>query len=177
MKLIAAVDSDWAIGYRNNLLYNIPADMQFFKEKTVNNVVIMGRRTFESLPQKKPLRNRLNIVLSSRISYSNENIVVCRSLHELFDYLYKLSTKEIYVIGGENIYSQLLPYCSLAYITKIMKKSTADKFMINLDNNSNWKLISKNEVQYYNSDINFSFLTYKNLNIIDFNFVKSECYG
>lgn len=77
MQAIAAVDLQWGIGYQGNLLQRIPADMKFFKEKTIGKVVIMGRETFESLPGKQPLKDRINIVLSRDKSFHHENLIIC----------------------------------------------------------------------------------------------------
>ena len=119
MKAIVAVDLNWGIGYRGNLLQRIPEDMKFFKQMTLGKVVIMGRETFESLPGKEPLKDRINIVLSKDECFTNEKVTICRSLDELFYELKKYNSDDVFVIGGESIYTQLLPYCSEVYVTKI----------------------------------------------------------
>lgn len=167
MNLIAAVDLNWAIGYKNEDLFNIPADRKFFKEKTLGQVVIMGRKTFQSLPGKRPLKSRINIIVSGTMDYFHNNlgsnVVLCQSLDELFDVINSFHGLEKYVIGGECLYAQLLPYCSLAYITRIMKKSKADKYMLDLDSHDDWKLIEESDRLVYDNNISFSFLTYQNL--------------
>jgi len=119
MKAIVAVDSNWGIGFRGNLLQRIPGDMKFFKQMTLNKVVIMGRETFESLPGKEPLKDRVNIVLSKNECFNNEKVTICRTLNELFCELEKYNSDEVFLIGGESIYTQLLPYCKEAYVTSI----------------------------------------------------------
>lgn len=161
MKAIVAVDLNWGIGYNGDLLQFIPEDMKFFKQMTIRNIVIMGRETFESLPSKKPLKDRINIVLSKNESFKNEGLIICRSLDDLFRELKNYNTDNLFVIGGEKVYSQLLPYCTEAYVTKIKNKYVADKYFINLDEDNSWTLQSESEIQKYN-DIQFTFNKYIN---------------
>lgn len=161
IKAIAAVDLNWGIGYKGNLLEHIPEDMKFFKQMTLGKVVVMGRETFESLPGKQPLKERTNIILSRSSNSDNEKLTICHSLDELFIELKKYSTDDVFVIGGESIYSQLLPYCNEAYITKIYRTYTADKHFANLDDNAMWILDNISEFKNYN-DIKFRFLKYVN---------------
>lgn len=168
MKAIVAVDLNWGIGCKGNLLQHIPEDMKFFKQMTLGKVVVMGRETFESLPGQQPLKDRINIVLSKNESFRNEKITICRSLGELFQQLKKYKSDEVMIIGGESIYTQLLPYCSEAYVTKIDSKYTADKYFINLDKEENWEIASAGETKNYNN-IAYSFLTYVNNQIIEHN--------
>ncbi|MGE5473841.1 MAG: dihydrofolate reductase [Ignavibacteriales bacterium] len=161
MKAIAAVDLNWGIGYQGNLLAHIPDDMKFFKQTTLNKVVVMGRETFESLPGKQPLKERINIVLSKSATFDDEHIIVCHSLEELFIELKKYPADDIFVIGGESIYSQLLPYCNEVFITKIEKSYQADKYFINLDENKSWKPVYESEIQNY-KDVKYKFIKYVN---------------
>jgi dihydrofolate reductase len=161
MKAIVAVDLDWGIGYKGNLLQRIPADMKYFREKTIGKVVIMGRETFESLPRKEPLKDRINIVLSRDEQFKNEKIIICRSLEELFLKLEKYDSEDLFVIGGESVYIQLLPYCTVVYVTKIENIYPADKFFINLDQHESWKLSELSDAQSYDA-ISYRFLKYLN---------------
>lgn len=161
MKAIVAVDLNWGIGYKGNLLQRIPEDMKFFKQLTLGKVVIMGRETFESLPGKEPLKDRINIVLSKDESFKNEKVTICRSLDELFSELERYNTDDIFVIGGESIYNQLLPYCTEAYVTKIEDTYDADKYFNNLDKDETWKLVSAGDLQNY-KDIRYKFVKYEN---------------
>ena len=161
MQAIVAVDLNWGIGYRNNLLERIPEDMKFFKRMTLGKTVIMGRATFESLPGKEPLKDRTNIVLSQSKCFNHEKITICRSLNALFRELGKYHPDEVFVIGGESIYAQLLPYCTAAYVTRIENRYTADKYFINLDQDETWELISVSELKNYDH-IQYSFLKYLN---------------
>ncbi len=111
MNIIAAVDRNWAIGNKNALLVKIPRDQKLFLEMTQGKVVVMGRNTLESLPQKQPLKNRVNIVLSSDKVYAVKGATVVHSLEELFLELKQYESEDVFVAGGETVYRQLLPYC------------------------------------------------------------------
>ena len=100
MNLIAAVDKNWAIGYQNKLLTSIPEDMKFFRQTTTGKVVVMGRKTLESFPGKKPLKNRTNIVLTKNPSYQAEGAIVVHNEDELREELKKYDSEDIFVIGG-----------------------------------------------------------------------------
>ena len=126
MNLIVAVDKNWAIGLGNKLLVSIPQDMKFFRETTKGKVVAMGRKTLESFPGGQPLKNRVNVVLTTDKSYSTNGIVLVHSIKEMLDELKKYPSEDIYVIGGETIYRQLLPHCDRAYITRIDNAYDAD---------------------------------------------------
>lgn len=107
-KIISCVNNQFGIGYKNDLLYRIKDDLKFFKEKTINNVVIMGYKTFESLGFK-PLPNRINIVLSSKDGSEHENVIFVHSINEVIDVCEKnYIDKEWFVIGGGSIYKQFI---------------------------------------------------------------------
>ena len=160
MNLIAAVDLNWGIGYNCELLERIPEDMKQFKEKTLGKVIVMGRTTFESLPNKKALEQRINIVLTKNKNYPCEGVVLCHSLEELFKELKKYNDEEIFIIGGETIYYQLLPYCNKAFITKIYKECVHDKVLVNLDNQRQWEKVLIGEKQEFGEGIYYNFNTY-----------------
>ena len=160
MNVIAAVDSNWAIGNKNRLLTSIPADMKFFREKTSGHVVVMGRKTLESFPGGQPLKRRTNIVLTSDKIYKVKDAVVVNSVEALLEELRQYNDEDIYVIGGESIYRQLLPYCKVAHITKIDHAYEADTYFPNLDEMPEWKVTERSEEQTY-FDIEYEFLTYE----------------
>ncbi|WP_276624297.1 dihydrofolate reductase, partial [Syntrophomonas wolfei] len=147
MKAIVAVDLNWGIGYKGNLLQRIPEDMKFFQQMTLGKVLIMGRETFESLPGKEPLKDRINIVLSKNEEFNNEKVIICRTLTELFMELKKYDLDNVFVIGGESIYTQLLPYCTEAYVTRIENTYEADKYFINFDKIDDWELVSSSDLK------------------------------
>lgn len=165
MNLIVNVDSNWAIGYKNRLLFPIPADLKNFKRLTDGKIVIMGRKTLESLPKSKPLSNRKNIVLSKKLQTpSNNEYLVCNSVENLFVLLKnnfpQVKTEDVFVIGGEQVYRALIPFCSVIYVTKVNKAAlNADTFFPNLDKSTEWKIIESSELLEYD-DISFNFLIY-----------------
>jgi len=163
MKAIVAVDTDWGIGCCGKLLFRIPDDMKFFKEMTLGKVVVMGRETFESLPGREPLKDRTNIVLSRNENYTNDSLIVCHSMKELFRELEKFHTDDVFIIGGESIYSQLLKYCSEAYVTKVEGKRAADKHFTNLDKEAGWEQVESSELLTYEG-IQYQFTKYVNSN-------------
>ncbi len=147
MNAIAAVDANWAIGNKNRLLTSIPADMKFFREKTMGHVVVMGRKTLESFPNGLPLKNRVNIVLTANRSYKVKDAIIVHTKEELLEELKKYNSNELYVIGGGSIYEMLIPYCDTAYITKIDHAYAADTYFPNLDQMDDWEMTEVSEEQ------------------------------
>lgn len=160
MNLIVAVDKNWAIGNGNKLLVSIPQDMKFFRETTKGKVVAMGRKTLESFPGGQPLKNRVNIVLTTDKNYGTKGIVLVHSLEEMLDELKKYPAEDIFVIGGERIYRQLLPYCDRAYVTKIDHAYEADTYFPNLDEDPEWVMKKISEEQTY-FDLEYVFTIYE----------------
>src|SRR5690554_6342393 len=163
MILIFAVDNNWNIGYKGDMLYKISKDLRRFRRITEGNIVIMGRKTFESLPDKKALPNRINIVITRDKEYKSEDIVVINSIDELYPLLKKLNPNnemENFIIGGGDIARQTLDNCHKAYITKILKSfEKVDTSMPNLDLLDNWKIINKSRI-YKDGDIEFQYVDY-----------------
>lgn len=161
MNLIVAVDENWAIGLQNKLLVSIPADMKFFRETTTGKVVVMGRKTLESFPQKQPLKNRTNIVLTRDKDYKVNGAIVVTSVEELLQELKKYEQDDIYVIGGESIYKLLLPYCKVAHVTKIDHAYEADTYFPDLEKEAGWEVTGISEEQTY-FDLEYYFVRYEN---------------
>lgn len=103
MNLIVAVDENWAIGYNNELLVSIPDDMKFFRETTTGKVVIMGRKTLESFPGGRPLKNRVNIVITKKEDYEVDGAVVVHSVEEAVNEASKYDENDVFVIGGGSV--------------------------------------------------------------------------
>lgn len=166
MQAIVAVDENWGIGKENQLLFSIPKDLQFFREKTVNKVVVMGRKTLQSLPKSQPLKNRINIVLTkSQLTIDN---AICVNNHaDLFKVLQNYNSDDIFAIGGAMVYKDLLPYCSHIWVTKIFTDGKATHFFENLDNLPNWQIIESMPVQVDNG-YTFQVYRYKNNKIKNF---------
>lgn len=160
MNLIVAVDENWAIGNKDELLVRIPADHKFFRQETTGKVVVLGRKTIETFPQGLPLKNRTNIILSKNKDYQVKDGVVVHDLEELFARLEKYDSGDVYVIGGESVYRQLLPYCDTAHVTKIDHAYEADAYFPNLDEMPEWKITADSEEQTY-FDITYHFLKYE----------------
>ena len=160
MNLIAAVDKNWAIGRNNKLLVSIPDDMKFFRETTTGKVVVMGRKTLESFPGKKPLKNRVNIVLTGDRSYQADGAIVVHDLDELHKELEQYNSEDVYVIGGESIYRQLLDECDVAHITKIDYVYDADAYFPNLDEKEEWQITEDSDEQTY-FDLEYHFYKYE----------------
>ena len=160
MNLIAAVDENWAIGNKNQLLVRIPADQKFFRETTTGKVVVMGRKTLESFPNGLPLKNRTNIVLTHDPDYRVKDAVVVHSMEELHEELEKYASEEIYVIGGETVYRQLLDERDVAHITKIAFSYDADAYFPNLDERPEWRIAADSEEQTY-FDLEYFFYRYE----------------
>jgi len=128
---IAAVAENRVIGKDNDLIWNLPDDMKFFKEKTLNTVVIMGRKNFESIPHKyRPLPNRINIVLSRNKNYSSEGIVVFESIESAIEYCKCEHFETVFVIGGGEIYKLALEkdLVDEMYITQVHDSFEGDSF-------------------------------------------------
>ena len=163
MKLIVAVDNEWNIGYKGDLLFHIPDDMKFFRSQTIGKVVVMGRKTLESFPNHKPLKDRTNIILSRNSDYSVENAEVVNSVEALCQRLKDYDSSEVYVIGGEAIYKKLLPLCDTAIITHVdTVAKQADKKFPELNSNE-WSIVSKSETHECNG-YTFTWCEYKKKN-------------
>ncbi len=169
MNFIVAVDDNYAVGYKNDLLYNLKKDMHYFVETTRNKTVVMGENTFRSLPGCKPLRNRTNIVISIDPSFTAEGVIVVHSFKELASVLKNYDSDNVFVIGGASIYEQLMSYCKLAYITKIHATKPADRFIPNIESTGKWKLIFKSST-HTEEDYKFEFCIFKNTDIKPFVF-------
>ena len=160
MNLIVAVDKNWAIGNGNKLLVSIPQDMKFFRETTMGKVVVMGRKTLETFPGGQPLKKRTNIVLTRDKEYDVKDAIVLNTVEEVLEELKKYDEEEIYIIGGESIYRQFLPYCKLAHVTKINHAYEADTYFPNLDEMDDWEVTGVSDEQTY-FNLEYEFVRYE----------------
>ena len=163
MNLIVAVDNKWGIGRAGGLLANIPGDMKYFREMTMGKVVVMGRRTLESMPGRKGLPGRSNIVLTSNPSYEAEDCTVVNSEDELFAELEKYDPEEVFLIGGAAIYNKYYKLCNKLYVTKIDADLSADTFIINYDEDPDFVITSESDSVTENG-ISYKFATYEKRN-------------
>ena len=162
---IVAVDNNWGIGFNGDLLEHIPEDLEYFKQLTTGNIIIMGRKTWESLP-KKPLPKRRNLVITSNPdNYNNTNEVNFFTLSQIKVSLLKDKDKNLnfFIIGGGQIYKELLPICDRVYVTKIFKDhANVDTYFPNIELMDNWSCIEQSEIKQYN-DISYQFKTYSRI--------------
>lgn len=160
MNIIVAVDSNWAIGNKDRLLVSIPNDHKHFREETTGKVVVLGRKTLQTFPQGQPLKNRTNIILSRDRDYTVKDAIVVHSVEELLEKLKEYDTGEVYIIGGESIYRQLLPFCDTAHVTKIEHAYEADTYFPNLDADDEWEAVEESDEQTY-FDLAYTFVKYQ----------------
>jgi len=168
IKAILSADLNWGIGNKGKLLKRVPEDMKFFARTTKGKIVVMGRETLESLPGGRPLPDRVNVVLSSKGSSDDiEGLIVCRSLEELFEVLSGYDSDDVFVIGGESVYRQLLPYCTGVYVTRFYEQFEADRHFPNLDAFENWEIVSESGLNQYEG-MDFRYIEYKNRHPVEF---------
>lgn len=166
MKAIVAVDKKWGIGKRNGLLFELPADMKFFRETTSGKVVVMGSNTLRSFPGGKPLKNRINVVLYPE-GEKRDDCIVVGSMDELKSELKKYEKEDVFVIGGAMFYKTMLPYCSEVLVTKVDADGEAEVFYENLDKKPEWKCVYESEETETNG-YKIKFTTYKNTKVQEF---------
>ncbi|MDE5716558.1 MAG: dihydrofolate reductase [Lachnospiraceae bacterium] len=163
MNAIVAVDNNWAIGCKNSLLVRIPADHKNFRQETTGKVVVLGRKTLETFPQGMPLPNRTNIILSTNPDYKVKDAVVVHNKAELDAELQKYATEDVYIIGGESVYRQMLPECDVVHVTKIDHDYEADAYFPDLDQDGAWEITAESEEQTY-FDLPYYFVKYERKN-------------
>ena len=174
MIAITCVDKNWAIGKDDKLLFHIPEDMKYFKRKTMGNIIVMGKNTWNSLP-KRPLEGRINIVVSSKpddVKDRNISVIVV-SIEDLMPTLKKIdkTLEHTFIIGGEMLYKELINQCELALVTSVNTEAPeANKYFPNLDNMSNWVCLTENLnnkgkiVKVNKEDVLMKFHIYNNTN-------------
>ena len=159
MNAIVNVDKNWGIGNKGELLISIPADMKMFREETTGNAIVLGRKTMETFPGGKPLPNRDNIVLSRKSDLKIPGATVVHDISELMEVLKRYDSSRVYVVGGETIYEQLLPYCDTVHVTKVDRAYEADAHFPNLDQMPEWEITAAGEEQSY-FDTTYRFVKY-----------------
>ena len=162
---IVAVDNNWGIGYNEKLLENIPNDLKHFKELTTDNIVVMGSKTWDSLPNK-PLPNRFNIIITYNPKHfhnfsDKDSCYMSLSLKEAINLIKDpFNDKEKFIIGGGMIYKELLPFCDKVYVTKIYKNhENVDTYFPNLDESEDWFPTICSDIYYY-KDFTYQFWEY-----------------
>ena len=160
MNAIVAVDKNWAIGNKGKLLVSIPNDMKMFREETSGKVVVLGRKTLATFPNGLPLKNRTNIILTSDKSFKAGDSIIVHSIEELLDELKNYNTEDVYIIGGDSVYKQMLPYVDICHVTKIDHAYEADTYFPNLEKDEEWGIVKESEEQTY-FDIEYTFQMWK----------------
>ena len=170
MKMIVAVDKEWGIGNKGDLLARIREDLFFFRDKTKGKTVVLGSNTLATFPGGKVLKNRTNIVLHPSPEYAPEGAIVAHSLDELFEILKAYDTDDVFIIGGASVYRQMLPYCDTAYVTTFDKSYEKDVYIPDLDASDEWTLSEVSEPRISNPETDtegglvFRFCTYTRTN-------------
>lgn len=140
---IAAVDSNWGIGGKGDLLFALPTDMKFFRMHTLAQTIIMGRKTLDSFPNGKPLPKRRNIVLTHQETLPQEGVELAHTVEQV---LALVGDEPAFVIGGGTVYEALLPHCAKAFITKIQSAGAeVDTYFPNLDAMEHWHMSAQSE--------------------------------
>lgn len=159
MKIILAVDKNFAIGKDNKLLFHISKDLKHFKKTTLNSIVIMGRKTYESMGGALPKRD--SIILSRNKNYKAENALVFTKKEEVLNYVKENQNKEAFVIGGEEIVDVFLDECDEAIITKVMEEvDNADTFLHDFDNDPDFEISEESEIHQENEK-KFIYIKYR----------------
>lgn len=188
MRSIVNVNEKWGIGKGGDLLCRIPEDMKFFRTETKGKIVVFGLNTLKSFPGMKPLKGRINVVLSEALDMipmesikacdcyiddvstgsdlqffgvdGSTSLIACTSLSELLDILSLFSSDDIYVCGGASVYALLLPYCDTCLVTKNTCTEEADVYYPDLDEMPEWECVSESEESEYEG-VRFRFTTYR----------------
>lgn len=169
MNLIVAVDNGWGIGNKGELLARVSADLRNFRSLTQGKVVIYGYNTLATFPKGRALKNRTNILLTRKKDFTAEDIIVAGGIEELLEIVKSYNSDDVFVIGGESIYRQLLEYCDRAYVTKFAADFEKDAYMPSLDGNSEWQCVDVGETMYSNIEtdsidgMEYRFLIYERI--------------
>jgi dihydrofolate reductase len=154
LNIIVALNDNYVIGKDNKLIWHISNDLKRFKSITTGKTIVMGRKTFESLPGILPNRNHIVITQNKEYSISDGRVKIVHDIKEILKY--ENSPEEVFVIGGGEIYKQLFPYCKRLYLTKVETTTEGDTYFPKFDENK-YKVIE--EEKNIENNINYTFLT------------------
>ena len=160
MNIMVTADERWVIGSGDKLLVQIPRNQKLFMEETTGKIVVVGRKALQTFPQGMPLQGRTTIVLSKNRDLKIKGALVMDSLESLLKELKKYKSEDIYIVGGESVYAQLLPYCDVVHVTKVDHVYSGNKYFPNLDNDPDWEITAESDEQTY-FDIPYTFLKYE----------------
>lgn len=164
MNFIVVVDKAYGIGRDNGLLTHLTDDLKYFRRTTLNKVVVMGRKTLESLPGGKPFDKRTNIVITTNKDYHTEYAQVVHNFDELFRVLEQYPSEDVFICGGATIYNALYPYCEYGYITKIDATFEADTYLEKIEDKPAWELNWTGDTMT-NKGYDFLWTKYKNTDV------------
>ena len=139
---------------------SIPEGMKFFRSETTGKVVVLGRKTLDTFPGGQPLKNRTNIILTRNPNYQVKGAIICHSVEEVLEELKKYNSEDVYIIGGDSIYKEFLPYCDVAHVTRTDHVYDADAWFPNLEEDPAWVLTGESEEKTY-FDLEFRFCRYE----------------
>ncbi|MFC6040185.1 dihydrofolate reductase [Paenisporosarcina macmurdoensis] len=156
ISLIVVHDLNRVIGQDNKMPWHIPNELAYFKEKTIGKAIVMGRSTFESIG--RPLPGRLNIVITRNTSYEAKGVTVVHSIEEAIKTA-NLHHEEVMIIGGEQIFKEVLPYADLLYITLIQHEYEGDTYFPSYE--QDWEPISTSDQNTTDSGIQYTYMLFK----------------
>ena len=164
ISIIVAVSENNVIGRNNDLPWHLPADMKYFKDTTMGHCVVMGRKNFDSIPDKyRPLDGRTNIVVTRQKDFRAEGIIIRHSIDDAISFAKNKNETECFIIGGGDIFAQSLRYCDRIYLTRIHHAFEGDVFFPVLPPGE-WKEISRRDIAADEKNkYPFSFLIYSKL--------------
>ncbi len=157
LSIIVAKAKNNVIGKNNKLIWNLPEDLKRFKELTTGHVIIMGRKTFESIGRILPNRKHVIFTNNTEFNINNENVEIVHSMLQIQQYIE--SEEECFVIGGAMIYNLLMPYVTKMYVTQIDEEFEGDTFFPKIDEEK-WKIVERIPAKE-ESKVKYEFLTYE----------------
>ena len=161
IKAIVCVDKNWGIGKDNDLLFSLPSDMKFFRQTTLQKTVVMGGNTLRSFPGGNPLKNRTNIVISR--TQVRDDCIIAPTMEDFLKEIKSRVDEDVYVVGGAQIYREMLPYCEEILVTKVDADGGATAFFPDLDEHPDFSCVDEGERREENG-LSFRFTRYKNVN-------------
>lgn len=160
MNIVVTVDKNWGIGYQKKPLVSIPEDLRYLHQETKGKVLVMGRKTYEQFSGGILMQSAKNLVLSSNPRCRIRGADVCHSVQEVLDELKAYPTEDIYVLGGERVYRDFLPYGKVAHVTRVDHAYEADAYFPDLSKLSEWVLTGESEERTY-FNLEFTFCRYE----------------
>lgn len=162
MHLIVAADKKWGIGRDGGLLASLPTDMKYFKDHTMGKVVVMGRKTLESMPGGRGLPGRTNYVLTSNKDFEAERCITVNTETDMWRVLSQYDPDDVFLIGGATLYDRFYRRCDRLYVTKIDADLDADTFITNFDDDPYFEIISESDPVTENG-ISYRFVIYERI--------------